>query len=298
MSFLEHLEDLRWHLVRSALAILVFAIVAFLFRKIIFDTIILAPKTPEFFTNRMLCSLGDLVGVKSLCINSKPFQVININMAGQFTTHIMVSIVAGIILAFPYVFWEFWRFLQPALYSKEKKYARGAVSASSLLFLTGVLFGYFLIVPLSVHFLGSYTVSEQVLNQINLKSYISTVTTVSLAGGIVFELPVVVYFLTKIGLVTPEFLKKYRRHSLVVILIISAIITPPDVFSQILVCVPLILLYELSIVISKRIVTRQEAEFAGDEEETSDKEGTEKGQEKDADNNPEEKDVDPESPAG
>lgn len=269
MSFLEHLEELRWHLIRSALAVLFFGILAFVFRNIIFDHIILAPKTPEFFTNRLLCHLGDLVHVSKLCINSKPFQVININMAGQFTTHIMVSVVAGIILAFPYIFYEFWKFLQPALYSKEQKYARGAVTTSSLLFLLGVLFGYYLIVPLSVHFLGSYTVSDQVLNQINLKSYISTVTTVALAGGIVFELPVVVYFLTKVGLVTPEFLKKYRRHSLVVILILSAIITPPDVFSQILVCLPLILLYEISIVISRRIVKQQEAEFADDDEKDS-----------------------------
>ena len=263
MSFLDHLEELRWHIVRSLLAVLVFAIGAFVFHRIIFDVIILAPKNPGFFTNEVLCNLGQWVGVKSLCINSKPFQVININMAGQFSTHIWVSIVAGIILAFPYIFFEFWRFLKPALHHKEKKYAHGAVFYSSLLFIMGVLFGYYLITPLSVHFLGSYSVSEQVLNQINLRSYISTVTSVTLASGVIFELPVLVYFLSKIGIVTPAFLKKYRKHSIIVILILSAIITPPDIFSQILVCLPLLVLYEIGIVISRRIERKQKLEQNG-----------------------------------
>jgi sec-independent protein translocase protein TatC len=180
-------------------------------------------------------------------------------MAGQFSTHIMVSIVAGFIVAFPYVFWEIWRFIKPALHSNEKKHARGAVFFSSLLFLTGVLFGYFVIVPLSVHFLGNYSVSEQVLNQINLGSYISTVTSVVLAAGIIFELPVIIFFLSKAGLVTPSFLRKYRKHAIVLILILAAIITPPDVFSQILVSLPLILLYEIGILISKRITAKDKS---------------------------------------
>ncbi len=262
LSFLEHLEELRWHLVRSVVAIVLIAIVAFIFKDIIFDAIILGPKSSDFITNEAFCKLGELVNIDKLCINSKPFQVININMAGQFMTHIMVSILAGFILAFPYVFYEFWRFLQPALYHKEKTVASGAVFYSSALFMLGVLFGYFLICPLSVHFLGSYTVSADVLNQINLKSYIQTVASVSLAAGIIFELPVLVYFLSKIGLVTPEFLKKYRKHSLVVILTLSAIITPPDIFSQIMVCLPLLALYEIGIGISRRIVRKQEAELA------------------------------------
>lgn len=260
MTFLEHLEELRWHLVRSILSIVILGIIAFVFNEIIFDTILIAPKSPDFFTNDMLCSLGDLVGVKSLCINSKPFEIININMSGQFTTHIMVSLIAGFIVSFPYIFWEFWRFIMPALYPDEKKHAGGAVFFSSLLFILGVLFGYYLIVPLSVHFLGSYSVSEQVNNQINLVSYISTVASVTLASGIIFELPIVVYFLSKTGLVTPEFLRKYRRHSLIIILVLSAIITPPDIFSQILVSFPLIILYEVSIGLSKRIVKRQKEE--------------------------------------
>lgn len=253
MSFLDHLEQLRWHIIRSSIAVIVLAVVAFIFNEIIFDSIIIKPKNPDFITNILLCDFGDVVNIKALCINSQPFEIININMAGQFSTHIMVSIVVGIIASFPYIFYEFWRFLEPALYPEEKSYSKGAVFYSSLLFLLGVLFGYFIIVPLSVHFLGSYAVSVEVVNQINLKSYISTVTSVCLAAGVIFELPVLVYFLSKVGLVTPSFLRKYRKHSIIAILLLSAIITPPDIFSQVLVCLPLIVLYEAGIVISKRI---------------------------------------------
>jgi len=258
MSFLDHLEELRWHLIRSFAAILVFAIAAFIFKDIIFDRIILAPKLPGFYTNRMLCKLGDLVNAPVLCINSEPLNIINIKMSGQFTTHIVISIVAGFILGFPYLIYELWRFIKPALYKNERRHARGGIYYTSFLFFIGVLFGYYIIVPLSVQFLGTYSVSEEVTNQIDLKSYISIVTSVSLASGIIFELPVLVYFLSKTGLVTPRFLRKYRKHSIIAILILSAIITPPDIFSQVLVCVPLLLLYEVGIVISKRIEKKQE----------------------------------------
>lgn len=263
LTFLEHLEELRWHIIRSVIAILVIAIAAFIFHRIIFDVIILAPKTPEFFTNRMFCKFGTWVNVPALCINANEFEIININMAGQFMTHILVSIIAGVIVAFPYIFFEFWIFMKPALYQKEKRVASGATFYSSLLFILGILFGYFIITPLSVHFLGSYKVSEQVSNQINLVSYISTVSSVTLASGLIFELPIMVYFLTKIGLLTPQWLKKYRKHSVVVILALSAIITPPDIFSQVLVCFPLLLLYEIGIGISKRILAKEEAKLAG-----------------------------------
>lgn len=261
MSFLEHLEVLRWHLMRSVIAVLVFAVAAFIFYDFIFDYLILAPKNPDFFTNRMFARVAEFTGVEALKINTAPFQVININMAGQFATHISVSLVAGIIASFPYIFYEFWCFIKPALYSNEKKHARGSIFYTSFLFALGVLFGYYLITPLSVHFLGSYSVSDQVMNQINLKSYISSITSIVLASGVIFELPVLIFFLSKIGLVTPDFLKKYRKHSVVLILILSAIITPPDIFSQVLVCLPLMLLYEIGIKISKRIQKKQQAEF-------------------------------------
>jgi sec-independent protein translocase protein TatC len=261
MNFLEHLEVLRWHLIRSISAIFIIAIIAFIYRNIIFDQILLAPKTPDFITNQLFCDFAKKVNSPTLCINSQPFQIINIKMAGQFSSHIMVSIIAGFILAFPYFFWEMWQFLKPALHSKEAKHARGSVFFASTLFTLGVAFGYFIITPLSVHFLGGYSVSNQVINQINLESYIATVTSVSLAAGTIFELPIIIYFLSKIGLVTPQFLKQYRRHAIVLILILSAVITPPDIFSQILVSLPLLVLYEFGIIISKRIYKKQQEEF-------------------------------------
>lgn len=254
MSFLEHLEELRWHLLRAIIAIIIIAIVAFIFHEIVFDKIILAPKNSDFFTNKLLCLLGEKVNIPKLCINTKSFQIISIKMAGQFTMHITTSIFVGIIVGFPYLFWELWRFLRPALRANEAKHSRGAVFTSSFLFLAGILFGYYVIAPLSIHFLGSYNVSDQVVNQINLKSYIGTITSVTLASGVTFELPVLIYFLSKAGLVTPEFLKKYRRHSVVVILILAATITPPDIFSLVLVTFPLLILYEAGIIISKKIV--------------------------------------------
>ncbi len=261
MSFLGHIEVLRWHLIRSITAIFIFAIIAFIFRGVIFDLIILAPKRPDFPTNRLLCALGQNIGTDVLCINTKPFQIINIKLAGQLMTHLTVSFVVGFLVAFPFVFFEFWKFIRPALERKELKNSRGAVFFTSILFTTGALFGYYIITPLSVHFLGSYEVSNEVLNQINLNSYIQTLTSVVLAAAVIFELPMFIFFLSKIGLVTPEFLKKYRKHSIVIILALSAIITPPDIFSQVLVSLPLIVLYEIGIVISRRIQKQAEEQM-------------------------------------
>lgn len=273
MTFLQHLEELRWHIIRAILAIVAGAIVAFMFKNFIFDTVILAPNNPDFITNRLLCRLADAVNAPALCINQNPVELISIKMSGQFTTHINISLVAGLIMAFPYVFWEFWSFFRPALYEKERKYARGAVAMASLLFLTGILFGYFIITPLSINFLGSYRVSDIVNNQINITSYIGSVTSVALSAGITFELPIVVFFLARIGVVTPEFMRKYRRHSVVVVLLVAAVITPPDVFSLILVTIPLILLYELSIFIAARVVRKRAEQDAAEDEpsETTDK---------------------------
>lgn len=261
MSFLEHMEVLRWHIVRSFLSIILFAIVAFIYKDFIFDTIIFNPKTSDFWTNRMFAKLADLVGADALRINSIPFELIAIKMSDNFMTHIWVSIIAGFIIASPYVIHEFWRFLKPALYDNEKKHASGAVFYMSALFILGVLFGYYLIVPLSIHFLGSYSISAEVTSQINMRSYISTVTSISLASGVIFELPIFVFFLSKVGLITPEFLRKYRKHAYVALLLLSAIITPPDVFSQIMVCFPLVFLYEIGIVISKRVARKAEEEL-------------------------------------
>lgn len=249
MSFLEHLEELRWHLIRSVFAVLIFSILAFIFDNFIFNDILLAPKNPDFFTNRILCHLAQVLNKPDLCINSKPFQIINTAMSGQFQADMWISFIAGIILAFPFIVWEIWRFIAPALYSNERSHARGAVLAISLLFLTGVVFGYYIIVPLSIHFLGTYSVSGQIQNMINLNSYFSTIASATLASGLVFELPIFAFFLAKVGVISASFMRKYRRHAIVIILIIAAIITPPDIFSQILVSIPLLLLYEFSIIL-------------------------------------------------
>lgn len=272
MSFLEHLEELRWHIIRSILAIVILMVVAFIFKNVIFGHIILGPKSPNFITNRLLCQLGEYLNTPSLCINTKPLNLINIKMSGQLTTHITVSMVAGVILAFPVILWEFWQFFRPALRPNEARYARGAVFAASMLFFTGVLFGYFMLAPLSIHFLSSYEVSEDVVNQINIRSYIGTLTSICLATGLVFELPIITFFLTKIDLITPKFMRTYRKHAIVVIFIVAAIITPPDVFSQTLVAIPLLILYEVSIVISSRVMKqkdRDREDFLKDDENKS-----------------------------
>ncbi len=261
MSFLEHLEELRWHIIRSFLAIVIFSVLAFIEKDIIFDKIIFSPKRPDFWTNRMFGLLADFLGMDSVRINTKEFQLISINMSGQFMTHFWTSVIVGLIIASPYVIYEIWKFIKPALYEKERKYSTGAVFYMSVLFILGVLFGYYLIVPLSVHFLGSYSISDSVANQINILSYINTVTSITLASGIIFELPVVVYVLSKVGILTPDMMSKYRRHAYVVLLIISAIITPPDVFSQIMVCIPLVFLYEIGIIISKRVSKKADEEL-------------------------------------
>lgn len=264
MSFLEHLEILRWHLVRAISAIFIFAIGAFVAKGFIFDTVLLGPKNGDFWTYRMLCLASERFGLSDLlCITDIPFELINISMAGQFTTHIVVSIISGFVVAFPYVMFELWRFIKPGLYSTERKYARGMVFYTSFLFALGILFGYYIIAPLSVNFLGGYRVSEQVVNQIDLNSYFSTLATLVLACGLVFEMPVLIYFLTKVGLVTPDSLRQYRKHAVVGILIMSAVITPPDVSSQVLVFFPLMGLYEISIWVSA-IVMRNEAKRIND----------------------------------
>jgi sec-independent protein translocase protein TatC len=252
MTFWDHLDELRKHIIRSLVAIVLLAVVAFLNREIIFDQIILAPSDTNFISNRAMCWLGQQFSIESLCFEPMKLDIININMSGQFMTHMYISAVAGFILAFPYILWEIWRFVQPAMKDRERKYSRGGILISTILFLIGILFSYYVIVPLTVNFLGTYSVSSSVHNQISLSSYISTVVSLTFAVGVVFELPILIYFLTKIGVITPEFLKKNRRYMYVVILIVAAIITPPDVFSQTMVAIPLAILYELSIVVSKR----------------------------------------------
>ncbi|MGV6846551.1 MAG: twin-arginine translocase subunit TatC [Lutibacter sp.] len=261
MSFLEHVEELRWHLVRSTLAVFFFGIIAFLLKGFIFDTIIFAPKDPNFITYRFFCKASRFFGANGLCITEIPFKFQSLAMAEQFSVHIWTSITAGFILAFPFIIWEFWKFISPGLYEKERKNARSFIIISSFLFFLGVLFGYYVITPLSVNFLGNYSVSNLVERNIKIGSYISLLRSTVLASGLIFELPIVMYFLTKIGLVTPDFLKTYRKHALVVVLIVAAVITPPDIISQVIVTIPIMGLYEVSIFISTIVLKKQKKEI-------------------------------------
>jgi sec-independent protein translocase protein TatC len=253
LTFLEHLEELRWTLVRSAAAVVACTVLAFIYKDFVFDTLILAPQRPDFITYRLFCQLSIKFGLdRSFCADNTGFTLMNTTMGGQFLVHIMVSFTAGIIIAFPYVLWEVWRFVKPGLGGGEKLAVRGVVFFATLLFLLGVAFGYYVLAPMSIQFLGTYKVSASVPNIVDLNSYIGTITSLTLWTGLVFELPMIVYFLARTGLVGPEFLRTYRRHAYVAILIIGAIITPPDVTSQLLVSLPLMALYEASIFLAAR----------------------------------------------
>ncbi len=258
MSFLDHLEELRWHLIRSTIAVVIIGIAAFIAKGFIFDGILLWPKSASFPTYQFLCNAARLIGLESFCFTEMPFAIQSRTMAGQFSAHIWTSITAGIIVAFPYIIYEFYKFVSPGLHENERRSSKGFIFAASLLFFSGVLFGYFIVTPLSINFLGTYQVSETVLNEFDLDSYIGLVRASVLACGIVFELPIIIYFLTKIGLVTPEILRKYRKFALVLVLILSAVITPPDIASQVIVAVPVLILYEVSIFISRGVIRRQE----------------------------------------
>ena len=265
MTFLEHLEVLRGHLLRSIASVMVFAVTVFIFTKFIFDHILLAPKMADFFTNRMFCKIGQWAHTDKLCINDVPLQLISIDMAGQFRTNMTVALYGGMILAAPYILWELYRFIVPALKDSERKYSGGMVFYTSFLFILGILFGYYMIVPLTINFLGGYSVSSEVLNQINLKSYIGTITSLIFASGLIFELPILVYFLSKVGIITPSFMRRYRKHAIIIILIVAGIITPPDIFSQIMVTLPMYALFEVSIFISARIERQRDAREAAEE---------------------------------
>ena len=261
MSFLDHLEVLRWTLIRSTLAILITAMIAFMMKNFIFNRIILLPKSVSFFTYRFLCSISQKFGTQGLCIDEIPFIVQSRTMAGQFSAHIWTSITAGFILAFPYILWEIWKFIKPGLYPKERKNAKSFIFISSFLFFTGVLFGYYIITPLSINFLGAYRVADEVHSNIDLSSYIGLLRASVLASGLIFEMPIIIYFLTKMGVVTPQFLKTYRKYAFVLVLILAALITPPDIISQIIVAIPMVALYEVSILISTIIVKKKKKEL-------------------------------------
>lgn len=259
MSFLDHLEELRWLLVRSSFAIVTLAIAVYFVSDFIFDDIIFGPTRVDFVTYRFFCDASHYLGfAETICIEELPFTIQNTSMEGQVNVFVWTCITAGFILGFPYLLWEVWKFISPALYESERKYAKVFVVTASLLFFIGVLFGYYVIVPMSVNFVATFSVSNVVKNEFNLESYISMIKTSVIAGGLFFELPIIIYLLTKIGLVTPTFLQNTRKYAVVIVLIIAAIVTPPDVVSQITVAVPMLLIYEISILISKLVVKKRE----------------------------------------
>lgn len=260
MSFFDHLEELRWHILRSIGAIIICGIALFLLGDAVFKNIIFGPKEEWFFSYRMLCSLSDTFGLgESMCIQPNDFKVIAVGFAETFVTHIKVSFIGGFVVAFPYVFYQFWSFVRPGLYTDEQQTARGTVFICSTLFILGVLFGYFIISPFAVNFLSGYTLGG-VVNSPTLSSYVDYMMMFTVPAGIAFELPVIIYFLSKVGIVTPDFLRSYRRQSIIIILILAAIITPPDVVTQCLIGIPIYFLYEISIIISARVQKQEELE--------------------------------------
>jgi sec-independent protein translocase protein TatC len=254
MSFLQHLEALRWHLVRSAAVIFILGVTAFCMNDFLFDTVIFGPLQPDFISYRALCSLGHKIGTGDvMCMVVKPQHLQTLEASEQFFNHMWIALLTGIILGFPFVLWEFWKFVRPALKDKEIGPVKVFVVVASVLFLIGIMFGYFLLFPMSYNFLIGYQLSSSGIVQTNntLNDYISLISTMTLVSGIIFEMPILVYFLTRLTLITPQFMRKYRKHAVIVILIAGAIITPsPDVTSQMVVAVPMYLLYEISVFIS------------------------------------------------
>lgn len=252
MSFTDHIEDLRWHLIRSILVILLAAILVFTKIEWIFDRVILGPAKDDFIAYKWFCKLGKLLHVDSFCLSVIKLKFQNTTVAGQFTMSISASLYIGFILSFPYILWEFWKFLRPALKPAEIKHARGIVLWCSLLFFAGVVFAYFILAPYTINFFGSYQLSPEFQNIITIDNYYDTISDMVMGLGIVFELPVIIYFLSRIGIVTPKLMREKRRYAILILIIASEVITPPDWFSWILVFIPLYILYELSVNISER----------------------------------------------
>ena len=259
MSFLGHLEELRWHLVRSASVVLIFGIFLFIFQKEVYENFLLAHRKSDFITYQLFCDFFNLFGLdSSFCRVSFKDNLISLKPTQQLMNSIWSSFILGIILSFPYLLWELWRFISPGLTLKEVRNSKGFIFAASLLFFLGIAFSFYIIAPISIHFLYNYQITDLIQNNFTMDSHIGLVTNMLLGVSILFELPVLVFFLTKIGLITPAFLKKYRKHALVVVLIVAAIITPPDVASQIIVTIPIVILYEVSIKVSKIVIKKQQ----------------------------------------
>lgn len=262
MHFTDHIEELRWHIVRSLLAVILVSIVMWINIEWIFDNVLLGPAHGDFISYKAMCWLGRQIHVDALCLEDIKIKFQNTELAGQFTMSFSVSFMLGFIVAFPYIFWEFWRFIKPALKEKELKHASGIVFWSSLLFLLGVLFAYFIIVPFTINFFGNYQLSPAFNNIITIGSYYDTMSDLILGMGMVFEIPIAVYFLAKVGLLTPQIMRTQRRYAILIIFVLAAVITPPDWFSIWMVAIPLISLYEVGIYIAGRVHKSKQSALA------------------------------------
>jgi sec-independent protein translocase protein TatC len=257
MSFFDHLEVLRWHLIRSSIAVVIFMVLAFIYYDFIFDRVIMGPAHNDFWTYRMMCKLGELLH-RDFCFGEMKFRLINNELAGQFTLQINSSLMIGLVCGVPYMLWEVWRFIKPALHDKERKAARGFVFYATVLFFMGVFFGYYIITPLSVNFLIGYTVSSIIENMPTIDNYLSSISTLTLGSGIIFELPIIIYVLSTLGIMTPKLMRTSRRYAIVIILIIAAIVTPtPDALTMTVVAIPLYILFETSILVAARVERRK-----------------------------------------
>ncbi len=261
MSFFEHVDELRKYIIRALAGVVLFSIFGLAFPHILFDEIIFGPTHLDFWTYRKMCELSYLVNNDdTLCLKAIEYAIFSPSITSQFTQYFMVSIIAGVVMAFPWILYQLWLFIKPALSDKEIKYAKQMVGYGSFLFFLGISFGYFILTPISLNFLGNFKLMDNIQNQFTVDSYISFVTMLTLATGIIFELPIIIYFLSKIGLVTAAYLRKYRRYAILIVVIVAAVLTPPDVTSQVLMSIPLVILYEIGIMIAARVEKRKAAE--------------------------------------
>ncbi|WP_430408530.1 twin-arginine translocase subunit TatC [Kordia sp.] len=262
MSFLDHLEELRWHLIRSFAAIFIIACVVFVYMTPIYNNLLIVHLDGDFVTYKFFCEAFQLIGVESdFCSLVFDDKLINVDATGQFTMAIWTSLILGLIFSFPYIIYELWRFIAPGLSPKERGKSRWFIFLASLLFFIGLLFSYYVIMPMSSFFFYNFEITDKIINTIKVQSHISLLTNTLLGVSLVFELPLVIYFLSRLGLITPAFLRKYKKHAIVVVLILAAVITPPDVASQIVVAIPILILYEIGIIISKRVEKNYKKKF-------------------------------------
>lgn len=247
MNFFDHLEELRKRIIYSVIATFIMAIVIFIFQEWIMDNIFLIMKEPTFISYQLLCKY------MNVCVDGIPVEMHSNSIGTQFAYSMLMSFVGGVVISFPFIFFQLWSFVKPGLKGNEINAFRGIVFYVSILFFIGILFGYFVVAPLSIQFFGSYKISQEIINFFTINSYMSAIISTVFYTGLFFLLPVVLYLAAKIGIVTAAFLKKYRRHAIVVVLILSAIITPPDVISQVIVAIPILLLYEIGVLVVKRV---------------------------------------------